>query len=370
MINLSKKISGIFVAVFVIGFFVLTLVREKGIISFHENKVLATPPEISQITEKEYFDKLENCFSDHFAFRSRLMTLNAQISPYMGESIINGVFVSGNSLLNAKKRDNITEWKSADAINKYAQQSKGSVYVMAVPTSDGIYTEKLPEYLRGYTQKMQIDSFYSSLNTGIKKIDAYNTLKMLSDNYIYYRNDTKWTSYGAFCVYRTAIQKLGFLPVTYDKYKIEHAGIDFRGNLYNKTLYTDTKADMIDAYICINGRNITEITAYDENLNEKKADLYNKEYLQTNNPYKFYLGGEDVLKIKTDAANDKKLLVIKDEYADCFIPFLTQHYSEIAVISGKCRLSDYSGIINPDEYAQTFFLFGADNLTDKNCIAS
>ena len=70
------------------------------------------------------------------------------------------------------------------------------------------------------------------------------------------------------------------------------------------------------------------------------------------------------------AANDKKLLVIKDEYADCFIPFLTQHYSEIAVISGKCRLSDYSGIINPDEYAQTFFLFGADNLTDKNCIAS
>ena len=51
MINLSKKISGIFVAVFVIGFFVLTLVREKGIISFHENKVLATPPEISQITE-------------------------------------------------------------------------------------------------------------------------------------------------------------------------------------------------------------------------------------------------------------------------------------------------------------------------------
>ena len=370
MAKLSKKLSGIFITVFIIGFLTLTLIREKGEISFHENRRLAEMPEILDLKDGKYFEKLEKYFSDHFAFRSKLVNINSKTSLYIGEPIINGVYVSGGMMLNADKRNNITEWKSAEAINEYAEKSKGSVYVMAVPASDGIYIEKLPEYLRSITQKSQIDSFYASLNTGVKKIDAYNTLKMLNENYIYYRNDTKWTSYGAFCVYRTAIQKLGFLPVTYDKYKIEHAGVDFRGDLYNKTLYTDTKADMIDVYVCINGKEVVDVTAYDSSLKEMKMGLYHKEYLQTNDPYSFYLGGEDVIKIKTDVGNDKKLLVIKDEYADCFIPFLTQHYSEIAVVSGKCRLSDYAEVINPDEYGQTLFLFGADNLVNENCIAS
>lgn len=362
MEKISKKVCGIVVSIFIVGFFFLTLIREKGVISYHENRKLAEFPKLSTIADGTFFSGLSDYVSDHFAFRRRLLEINAKSNIYTGEPIVNDVYISKDMMLSAKKRHSVKNSENAKKINSFAESYQGSVYVMAVPSSDGVYTEKLPEYLTSCTQKSQIDSFYASLGSNIKKIDAYNILKMLSDNYIYYRNDTKWTSYGAFCVYKTAIQKLGFQPVTYDKYKIEHMGTDFRGNLYNKTLSSNTKADMIDVYVCIDGKNVTDVISYDKNGKAEKAELYDKSFLETNEPYKFYLGENDILKIKTDIGNDKKILVFKDEFADCFIPFLTQHYSEIAVVSEKCGFSDYKNIIKLSEYNQVLFLYGADNI--------
>ena len=189
---------------------------------------------------------------------------------------------------------------------------------------------------------------------------------MLNDNYIYYRNDTRWTSYGAYCVYRTVIQKLGFMPITYDKYTIEHVTSEFRGNLYNKTLYTGTKADIIDIYYYDKGSKIVSMKAYDKNGKFTDVSMYDKAFINTNDSYKFYMGNENgLIIIKTDVSNDKKLLLIKDEYADCFIPFLAQHYSEIAVLSEDCKLSEYNGLLDINDYNQMLLLFGADNLVNE-----
>ena len=78
------------------------------------------------------------------------------------------------------------------------------------------------------------------------------------------------------------------------------------------------------------------------------------------------------VRIKTTVNNDKKLLVIKDSYADCFIPFLIQHYSEIAVVSPKCfRESNavLSRLIDKESYAQTLFLFGAEQFPDPETLS-
>ena len=270
MEKISKKICGIIVSLFIIGFLCLTLVREKGEVSYHENRKLAEFPKLSSLADGTFFSDLSDYAADHFAFRRRFLEINAKSHIYTGEPIVNNVYISKDMMLSAKERHSIKNSGNAEKINNFAKEYSGSVYVIAVPSSDGIYAEKLPENLTACTQKSQIDSFYASLDSGIKKIDAYNILKMLSDNYIYYRNDTKWTSYGAFCVYRTAVQKLGFKPVTYDKYLVEHMDTEFRGNLYNKTLSTVTKADMIDVYTCIDGKSVTEAVAYDKKGNAKR----------------------------------------------------------------------------------------------------
>ena len=131
-------------------------------------------------------------------------------------------------------------------VNNFAEKYSSSFYFIAVPSSDGIYSNLLPEYIPDDFQSEQIQNFYDRLSPGIRKINAFNILKNFSDEYIYYRTDTKWTAYGAYCVYRTAIQKLGFIPVAYDKFTIEHVTSDFRGNLYNISQCDIAKNDFID----------------------------------------------------------------------------------------------------------------------------
>ena len=189
---------------------------------------------------------------------------------------------------------------------------------------------------------------------------------MLNESYIYYRNDTKLTSYGAYYVYRTVIQKLGFQPSAYDKYTIKHITSDFRGNLYSRCLYNGTKSDIIDIYSYAGGAETTSCTAYKNNGVNYRKTLNDTDFLESGNMYRMYLGEEvPFIKIKTSVNNEKKLLLIKDSYADCFIQFLIQHYSEIAVISPEHMEKNINYFVDPNNYEQALFLFGIDSMNNE-----
>ena len=140
---------------------------------------------------------------------------------------------------------------------------------------------------------------------------------------------------------------------------------NFRGNLYNRTLYTDIMADMLDIYEYPDGAQVQSCMAMDKNGISHEINLYDMNMLESSYMYNMYMGApEAVVQIETDVNNQRKLLVIKDSYADCFIPFLTQHYSKITVISPQYldgKLSDY---VDLSGYEQTLMLFGIENAGD------
>lgn len=368
-----NRITAVIVFTFIVSFLVLTVFREKGTESYQENRRLAELPEFkfSAIMDGSYTDKLGEYFSDHFAGRSYWISASGIVKANMGEGIVNDVFVTEDMLLGLYQTPVDSYNEFASDVNMYAENYDGTVYFAVIPTSAGVYSDRLPEYLSNNGEKQKIDTLYNSVDNSIRKIDAYNILKMLNDNYIYYRNDSKWTSYGAFCVYRTVIQKLGFLPSAYDKYTIEHVTGDFRGNLYNKSQYSEVKADILDVYTYRDGAEVTECTGYNNDGTSYTKQLYDKSYISTNDMYNMYLGEDaPLVRIKTSVNNERKLLVIKDSYADCFIPFLTQHYSEIAVISPDCIESGISNFVNPDDYEQTLILFGIEALNQTDFLDS
>lgn len=368
MKEFRKKFSAVFIMFLLVFMLLYTIFREKSEISFQENRSLAQFPElsISEVLNGQYPLKLVDFFSDQLAGRSKFMKIYTDISSGTSERKVNGVFISDNMLLNGNINTSDISDSIAEKINSFTEKYNSSFYFIAVPSSDGIYSNLLPEYIPSDFQSEQIQNFYDKLNPEIRKINAFNILKNFSDDYIYYRTDTKWTSYGAYCVYRTAIQKLGFIPVAYDKFTIEHITSEFKGNLYNRTLYEMPKNDFIDLYYS-DSINIQSITAYSQDLSESLRVLYDKSFLNSKYMYDIYLG-ENVpaLRIKTGVNNNKKLMVIKDSYADCFIPFLTQHYSEITVISvdfPDFRFTDY---FNVNSYEQIIFVCGAENLLNPD----
>lgn len=367
-----KKFKQVLTAIlffsFVLTFSVFTIVREKGTTSYQENRRLAEMPDLNaySLVSGSLVPQLGSYIADHFAGRSYWLNVRSFIDTNVGERVVNGVYIADNMLLGINDSENMKINSFTDAVNQFSDDYAGTLYFAAVPTSTGVYGEMLPVYMNVGSEKNKIDELYENLGNSVRKIDTYNILKMLNDNYIYYRNDSKWTSYGAYCVYRTVIQKLGFSPIAYDHYTIEHTTGDFRGNLYNKSQYRSIKADMLDIYDYSAGSEIVSCTAVENNGKEHPAELYDKNFIGTNDMYKLYLGeSAPLIHITTNVNNERKLLVIKDDYADCFIPFLTQHYSEICVISPDVLTKELSSFIDKNDYEQALFIYGIENISDE-----
>ena len=155
---------------------------------------------------------------------------------------------------------------------------------------------------------------------------------------------------------------MGFTPVSYQKYVISHLSTDFRGDLYRKTLYNEIKPDVLDCYTYENGSEITGIQVrYQDSTLERRSELYDKSALESDNMYQFYLGKPcECMKIRTNLNNDKKLLLYKDDYADCMIPFLLQHYAEICVVNLEQTGANFENIVSPEDYTQMMFLCSAE----------
>lgn len=366
MKNTVSKVTAVVMLIFVSFFLVLTIIGGVKDRLSDDGKKGSLEISFALILNGSFSEELGSVVAYDFPARNRWIAANSAFQAQFNESLVNGVYVDEKMLLDADISSRPSSESNAQEIKRFRSSYGGAMYFVAVPTSSGVYDDYLPKHLLSNPESRQISSFYNSLGSDIRQIDAYNILKMLKENYIYYRSDTKWTSYGAYCVYRTVIQKLGFIPIAYDKYTIEHVTNEFRGNLYDRTLYSGVKPDMIDSYKYPSGAEIVECVGYDNDGTAHKQSLCDKSRLDSENMYDFYVGGDQpLLKISTSVNNERKILVIKDRFGDCFIPFLVQHYSEIAVVSPENLECSLGELIDVNGYEQTLFIFGIDSISEN-----
>lgn len=357
--KLAEKITAIVIMS------IITATSVGAVIGMASNK---NEPEITlkSVAEGRFADTLSEDIAADFPFGNELRSVAAQIGAKAGEPLVNGVYINDDRLLSIDEHSLSEGGNCAIAINSFAQDYEGAVYFTAVPTSAGIYGDRLPSYLISVTEKQISEEILKNLDGKIRPIDAYTILKNLSENYIYYRSDTKWTSYGAYCVYRTVAQKLGFIPVSYDKYAIRHVSDSYCGNLYSRTGYMESRGDIIDIYEYDDGTEIISCKGTDSQGVVQDISLYDMEALNSDNPYDLYLGRDmEFIEIETTVNNEKSLLVIGDETADCFIPFLTKHYSKIDIVSADCFNDGEVEHINKADYEQTLFIIGMETVSEK-----
>lgn len=372
MKNKQKIISAIMFLVILFAVPIANAIIKKQSFSEIENRNLAIFPDISlkTIADKSFMNDAEEYISDHFIGRTLWVKGKVTSEILMGKNEINGVYIqNGMMITKPQESDYEKADKAIEAINTFADNVSSNVYVMFVPTATGIYENELPDSGVSATQKQFLEYLYDSFDDNVYTIDVYNTLYAARDEYIYYRNDHHWTEYGAYCAYKTAIQRLGFSPVTYNKFHIEHASNSFKGSLYSKTLYDGIQADTIDLYHAQGGAEVTEVEINNGLEISYADDLYFRDYLDKKDKYLVYLGeNQPYINIKTDVKNDKKILVIKDSYANSFIPFLAQHYSEITVLDLRYIRTSYSSIVDIENYSQTLILYNLSSIAEDETL--
>lgn len=347
---------------------IITLLNSNKSVSPKENKNLLSFPELSKDTfvDKSYMNGIDNFVSDHFAARTKLISLKTNLEIASGKREVNNIFVLKDRLVEKFSEPDFKRvLENINAINSFARRIDKDVYVMIAPTASGVYEDQLPENAKVYNQKTFIDYVYNNLNNDdIVTLDVFNPLFSTREEYIYYRTDHNWTSLGAYYAYSSTIKKMGFVPIPLNSFDIEHASNDFQGTLYSKILYNNIKSDTLDYYHYKKGYNVTSVIV-GTGINEKTSDsMYFKEYLSDKYKYSSYLGkDEPVVTIKTDEPSNKKILLIKDSYANCFVPYLTQHYSEIKMVDLNILNESPESIINIDRYDQVLFLYNAESFS-------
>jgi len=276
---------------------------------------------------------------------------------------VGDIYLTEERLMEYPKQLDVNQLSdTANQLNDFYRSYQVPMCVIAVPSASEFYGTELLNGLTVPSQASFIDTFYQQFDSSIRKIDVYHVLYTMTDSYIYNRTDSRWTGYGAYCVYCVAIQKMGFAPVSYDQYIVQHTGT-FRGKLYESCLYQSVAADTIDIYTCSSGAEETEILAYLADGTVEERHLYQE--TETEDPAAYYLGEScEKIVIQTDLESQRKLLVLKDSYADCIVPFFLQHYSEICVINVTEMQHPLSELIDVSEYSQILVLCDADTFSD------
>lgn len=331
----------------------LSLLIPKDEFSETENRYLSPAPKFSaqSFFSGDFARSAADWLDDRFALRKNWISLHTNLELIQGRRLINGVYISKNRMMLATPEYDEKELeKSLDAIKGLAESVDAPVYFLLAPTAAEIYSEEIETTGERISQKRLIEWAYSRLGSDVVTIDIYDAMLSHKEDYIYYRTDHHWTSSGAYLAYLRTASAMGLTPSSLDRFNIMHASHGFYGSLHSRTLYKGISADTVDFYIS-NYRTVS-LSKSDSNGQKVYESVFNSENLLKKDKYLCYLGENAPLVSVVSTAPSGRLLVIKDSYANCFVPFIAENYALTDVV-------DLRYVMNPNDYI---------NLSDYDCI--
>lgn len=376
--NLRKKYNKVYKRVlflsfllFIFGVFALNAFSKDKEFSEQENRKLNAKPEftVSKLLYSNFTSKYEKYVSDQFLLRDSLVNIKAVTEKILGKKENNDVYLGHDNYLIAKfnKIDNNSITERLKAINTFARENKDlTKYVMLVPNQVKVLNNKLPAYAPEKDQLQFIDKVYSGLNKDIKTINVFNTLNEHKDEYIYYKTDHHWTTKGAYYAYNEFCNSSKIKPKSESDYDIKKVNNNFYGTLYSKAGVKSVKSDDINVYLP--KENEPSIVNYVDDK-KKSASLYSSDSLDGKDKYCVFLGGNhSIVKINTSSSSKKRLLVVKDSYANCFVPFLMSHYDEIVVVDLRYYEDDLKSVIKDYGITDVLILYNVNTFFEDPSI--
>ena len=332
-----------------LGLAVADICTPDRLFSEYENRILASKPDFSLkvLFDGSYTEDYETYVTDQFVERDKWIFIKTMTDVLLGKKEINGVYLAKDKTLIEKHvpedikpeviaqrlalLQRLVEWQEG--------RENGALHIMLVPTADNILADKLPNHAAYYEQQELLEQVQEMAGSYV--IDVTDSLQAHREEYIYYGTDHHWTTRGAYCGYLAWAETIGVTPVSYN---VQTVSTDFLGTLHSKT-NLPVKPDTMEAYLPVVLRKVQgsgmsdggAMQVYYDFYEEGRDSLYEEKYLETKNKYGYFLDdNHPFIRIETGVqdptAEGKKLFVIKDSYANCFIPFLTEHYETIYVL--------------------------------------
>lgn len=350
----------------------VTFFSEKESFSENANKYLADFP---KITWENYFDGtvtsgIEDYVADHFAWHDSWVRAKSTIELALGRREQNGVYILKNRIVKrVEEADETILQKNLDGIRSFSEALDAPVYLMLVPTSVEIYSDELPKNAPNLDQRAFMDRVKDDLGDSVEFLDVYSAMMSQRDNYIYYRTDHHWTTLGAYTAYSAVGRKMGYEPLDETAFDIEHTEGAFNGTFYSKVLYEGIGSDSIDLWHLPQSENDLTVEVYTSVDSEPEIydSIYFRDYLSVKDKYSVFLGSNQPIVTINTGYIGGKLLIIKDSYANSYVPLLLSHYSEIMLIDLRYIQLPLDSVIDTEDYDSVLILYNVSGFsTDEN----
>ncbi len=323
----------------------IVFIKPDTAVSDNENRSLETRSGISHdVFGGGFQDGLEKLLSDQLPYREALITLKSDFDYALGKREIGGAYILGDKRLVQKITD--TDFSKsalvsyADTVNKIAETVP--TFVMYVPSAEVCLKSSLPDGAPVY----DYEALYGELSLHLENtvlIDLLPSLQGRED--AFYKTDHHWNYNGAYLAYEAWCDARGNTPSSFTEKMVSDG---FRGTLYSKALLSGTPYD--------------ELIISDENLDlsvnadGKEIELFDLSALDTKDKYNVFQGGNHgIVTIENRSqSNGKTLLILKDSFANSFVPFIVKDYSKIIMLDERytfISLGDFVKQSAPDEIA-------------------
>nr|WP_296104500.1 DHHW family protein [uncultured Mediterraneibacter sp.] len=371
--KVQEQLVGIIFILTLFLFLIINVIvpdREKSV---QENRMLATKPKfrLSSLISGDYDEKFEAYMDDQFVGRDVWRKLKVTVDRIGGSRLENGVYIGKNGQLleQIEVADETHLAANIKAIKSFSEsQSKIPVRMMLVPDAANVLNHSIPALAKPEDQTQMFSMVRKDLGDSVEWIDVSTELNKHKTEKIYYKTDHHWTTLGAFYAFQAAAPSLGIDGDLSGKYVSYAVSDSFNGMLASKSGVNLGEKEQIDIYVPTEEDTDLIVDYVDEG--KRSTSLYDSSKLKEKDQYTVFLGGNSsLLDIRTVSTSTKRLLLVKDSFANSFIPFLTPYYREIVVVDPRY----YSGTINDlmDSYriSEVLFLYSGNTFFKDNNIS-
>jgi hypothetical protein len=354
MKNKSSKAFILLLSVLFIG----DLFDKTRAFSSYEKRPLASLPkwDLDALIDGSLTMDLEDYINDQFVGRDSWIRFKADLESWMGKTENNGILFGKDGhlfekrlILNPQAELNLV-YLSAFLL-KYKDLD---LTAMIVPEKDAILSSLLPTGFPMLDSKDLLDQWKTLLPLS----DLTETLSLHKDENLFYKTDHHWTLKGAYLAYEVLMKEWGMEALPYESFSPKEVQ-GFLGTYFNKS-----RLESIDPENLIY---IDPLIFSYETDGKTYESLIDENAFSGSDKYGAFLYGNHGIGHITVRESDspKRLLVIKDSFANSVIPFMTSAFDEIDVIDLRHFSGSLENVLSSTAYDHVLVLQGFNQFCDE-----
>ena len=371
----SVNIAAVFLLL-IFGFAIATVLKPSNERSETENRLLEQKPVLTwnALISGKFSEDYEAYLSDQFVGRDGWISLKTVFERAALRQEAEDVYFARDNYLIEKHTGVFTAETAERNIQTLAafftnlSKSMDPVHLtaMVVPNAVDILRDKLPPFADPYDEEIYLQKIAGALPEGVW-FDSSSVLRQHSGEEIYYRTDHHWKTLSAYYTFEAWAGEKGLAGDSAFSFQPVTVTDSFEGTIASR-LGIVGRADSIERFD-------PEIP-FDYYLIYNQSDdirntVYQDSFLERKDKYAYFYGGNfGLIQAKMpEHETGRKLLVIKDSYAHCFVPFTYALFDQVDMLDTRYYNASISALIGQENYTDILFLFNAAGFAEETSLA-